>query len=52
MDFVYLWNSLWVEKMEEIGFKVWVGFFFFFIFLMYGIVLVGIVCLYIYFIYG
>lgn len=52
MDFVYLWNSFWVEKMEEGGFKVWVGLLFFFIFLMYGIVVVGIICLYIYFTYG
>lgn len=38
--------------MEETGSKVWAGLLLFFTFVMYGIAVAGIVCLYIYFTHG
>lgn len=52
VDFAHSWNSSWVERMEETGSKVWAGLLLFFTFVMYGIAVAGIVCLYIYFTHG
>ena len=49
VDIAHTWNSDWVERMEETGSKVWAGMLLFFTFLMYGLALAGIVCLYVYF---
>ena len=52
VDFAHSWNSAWVERMEDTGSKVWAGLLLFFTFLMYGVAVAGIVCLYIYFTHG
>ena len=49
VDFAHKWNSDWVERMEETGSKVWAGMLLFFTFLMYGLAVAGIVCMYVYF---
>ncbi|XP_044173914.1 probable serine incorporator [Acropora millepora] len=49
VDLAHTWNSDWVERMEETGSKVWAGMLLFFTFLMYGLAVAGIVCMYVFF---
>jgi len=49
VDFAHSWNETWVENMEETDSKIWMVALLFFTFIMYGLSLAGIVCMYVYF---
>ena len=49
VDFAHSWNETWVEKMEESDSKCWMFALLFFTFVMYGLSIAGIVCMFIYF---
>ena len=49
VDFAHSWNESWVEKMEETESKCWMFALLFFTFIMYGLSIAGIVCMFIYF---
>ena len=49
VDFAHSWNESWVEKMEETESKCWMFALLIFTFIMYGLSIAGIVCMFIYF---
>jgi len=49
VDFAHSWNESWVEKMEDNDSKCWMFALLFFTFVMYGLSIAGIVCMFIYY---